>query len=469
MNRRPLAYFLSSVAILIPCFWHGRIQAGDLSSHLYNAWLAQLVESGRAPGLAVVPQTTNVLFDYLLKFLLDAFGANVAQHVAVPLAVLVFVWGAFAFICRVSEREPWHFLPVVAMLAYGWVFRMGLFNFYISLGLCFWAMALAWRGKARDFVVAGVLLAVSYVAHGLPVAWAVALLAYQWIAERLNARQRMMLLGAALAAILLMRVILQSAWKTIWFAQQFTAVLAMDQLWIYSGKYVVLAMGLLFCWALMLAGWMRSKGPATVASSVPFQICALTAAGILIIPDWIRIPGYNHALVFLAERMSLALGICLCALTGAATVRKVVRYGLPALALIFFAYSYADEGALNGLEDRMEELVSRLPAGQRVVTAVMDLQVATNPTTHMIDRVCLGRCYSYGNYEPSSAQFRVRVRGGSPLVVATDEDANALQNGTYVVKTADLPLYQVVADSNGKLGIRQLWAGQHSEITPWNW
>jgi hypothetical protein len=469
VNRRPLAYFVSSIAILIPCFWHDRIQAGDLGSHLYNAWLAQLVEAGRAPGLAIAPQTTNVLFDYLLKFLLDAFGANVAQHVAVPLAVLIFVWGAFAFIRRVSEREPWHLLPVVAMLAYGWVFRMGLFNFYISLGLCFWAMALAWRWKARDLSIAAVLLAVAYVAHGLPVAWAVALLAYRWIAERLNSRQRLMLLGAALAVIVLLRVVLQSIWKTIWFPQQFTAMLAMDQLWIYSGKYVLLAFGLLFCWALMLARWMRSKGPSTVASGVPFQICALTAAGILIIPDWIRIPGYNHALVFLAERMSLALGICLCALTGAAAVRKVVLYGVPALALVFFAYSYTDEGALNGLEERMEELVSRLPAGQRVVTAVMDLQVATNPTTHMIDRVCLGRCYSYGNYEPSSAQFRVRVNGTSPLVVATDEDANALQNGTYVVKAGDLPLFQVVADPNGKLGLRQMWAGQKSEITPWNW
>jgi len=149
VTRRPLAYLVSSIAILIPCFWHDRIQAGDLGSHLYNAWLAQLIQAGRAPGLKIVPQSTNVLFDYLLKVLLDAFGPDVAQHVAVPLAVLVLVWGAFAFIRRVSDQEPWHLLPIVAMLAYGWVFRMGLFNFYISLGLCFWAMAFAWRGKPR--------------------------------------------------------------------------------------------------------------------------------------------------------------------------------------------------------------------------------------------------------------------------------------------------------------------------------
>jgi hypothetical protein len=468
VNRRFLAYVLASAAILIPCFWQSRIQAGDLGSHIYNAWLARLIATGRAPGLAVVPQTTNVLFDHMLKALLDAFGADGAQHAAVSLAVLVLVWGAFAFICRVSGARPWHLLPIVVMLAYGWVFRMGLFNFYLALGLCFWALSLAWDGKPRQLAAAVPLLVLAYVAHGLPLAWALGLLAYHWLGGRLNPRQRMFLLCVALAAIVLARVVLQNIWKTKWFSQQFTAVAAIDQLWIYSGKYVLLAGGLLFCWALLLAAWMRSKGPFTVVSGVPFQICALTAAGVLIIPDWIRIPGYNHPLVFLAERMSLALGICICALVGAAAVRPYVRYTIPVIAAVFFAFSYNDEAALNSLEDQMEELVARLPPGQRVVSAVMELQVATNPTTHMIDRVCLGRCYSYGNYEPSSAQFRIRISGDTPLVVATDADANDLQRGTYVVKPRDLPLYQVMAAPNGKLWMRTLAAGQRTDITPWS-
>ncbi|HWC95982.1 MAG TPA: hypothetical protein VG456_04515 [Candidatus Sulfopaludibacter sp.] len=468
MRRRP-TYILLSLVILIPCFWHERIQAGDLGSHLYNAWLAQLVDAGRAPGLIAVSQHTNVLFDYLLKWLLNAFGANIAQHVAVPLAVLVFVWGAFAFVSRISQRQPWHLLPVIAMLAYGWVFRMGLFNFYISLGLCFWLMWLVWDEQPRHLAMAIPIAALAFIAHGLPVMWTLALLAYRWISARLNPRQRIGMLAAGLAAIVVARVVLQSMWKTLWFSTQFTALVAIDQLWTYDGKYVLAAVGLLVCWGLLLAGWIRAKGPLAVLSGIPFQICALTAVGIVVIPDWIRIPGYNHALVFLAERMSLALGVCICALTGAAAVRKPVRVALPVIALMFFAFSYKDEGALNELEGRMETLVARLPAGQRVVTGVMDLSVATNPTTHMIDRICLGRCYSYGNYEPSSGQFRIRVAGVSPLVVSRDADANGLQNGTYVVQARDLPLYEVVADPNGRLGIRELQAGQHSDITPWNW
>jgi len=31
------------VQLLVPCFWHQRIEAGDLASHVYNAWLANEV------------------------------------------------------------------------------------------------------------------------------------------------------------------------------------------------------------------------------------------------------------------------------------------------------------------------------------------------------------------------------------------------------------------------------------------
>jgi len=109
--HRALPRLLASLAIVLPCFWHARIQAGDLGSHVYNAWLAQLIAAGRAPGLVTVPQTTNVLFDWMLKLLLDAFGAGVEQRAAVSLAVLVFVWGAFAFFCRTAGRVAWHVLP----------------------------------------------------------------------------------------------------------------------------------------------------------------------------------------------------------------------------------------------------------------------------------------------------------------------------------------------------------------------
>ena len=97
-------YVPLSILVLLPVYWQPRVQAGDLSSHIYNAWLAQLIEAGRTDGLEIVRQTTNVLFDLMLGTLLRWFGAEIAQRLAVSIAVLVFVWGAFRFVHLRSEN-----------------------------------------------------------------------------------------------------------------------------------------------------------------------------------------------------------------------------------------------------------------------------------------------------------------------------------------------------------------------------
>src|SRR5262249_27017679 len=141
-------YLLISLGMIAPCFWLPRIQSGDLESHVYNAWLAQLIGRGEAPGLRIQPQWTNVLFDLELSALWP-LGPAAAEKVAVSLAVLLFVWGAFAFatVAEASRRKPWFLLPIITVLAYGWVFHAGFFNFYLSLGLSLWSLALAWRPR----------------------------------------------------------------------------------------------------------------------------------------------------------------------------------------------------------------------------------------------------------------------------------------------------------------------------------
>src|ERR1019366_2789758 len=210
------AYPAASLLLLVPCYWQSHLQLGDLSSHIYNAWLAQLIESGRAPGLAIVPQTTNVLFDLMLSGLFKILGAEAAQRISVSLAVLTFVWGAFAFVSVVAGRRVWGLMPVIAMLAYGWVLHMGLFNFYLSLGLCFWALALAWEWKPRRVAAALPVVIVAYVAHGLPVAWTVALVAYLWLARRMTPPKRAILMAASLAAVVAARAVVTGMMPYIW-------------------------------------------------------------------------------------------------------------------------------------------------------------------------------------------------------------------------------------------------------------
>src|SRR5258708_31051522 len=133
---------LLSVVLLIPCFWQRRIQAGDLSSHIYNSWLVQQIDLGQAPRLTMAPVTTNVLFDLILSGLFRSFGGEAAQRIAVSLVVLIFFFGPFALASATSKAPPWFLVPCLAMLTYGWVFHMGFFNFYLAAGLSLWALAL---------------------------------------------------------------------------------------------------------------------------------------------------------------------------------------------------------------------------------------------------------------------------------------------------------------------------------------
>jgi hypothetical protein len=467
LSLPPWAYPAASLLLLVPCYWQARLQLGDLSSHIYNAWLAQLIESGRAPGLAIVPQTTNVLFDLILSGLFKTVGAEAAQRMSVSLAVLTFVWGAFAFVSVVAGRRAWSLMPAIAMLAYGWVLHMGLLDFYLSLGLCFWALALAWEWKPRRVAAAIPVLIVAYAAHGLPVAWTVALLAYLWLARRMAPPKRTIPMAASLAAMVAARAVVTGMMPYIWLPQQIAMITGTDQLWVFDGKYLVPFLGLLLVLALLLVRLLRESGIRNVVSSLPFQIVVLSAAGVFIVPTRLQIPGYNHALVYIAERMSLAVGICLCALLAAAPMRAYHRYAMGVVALLFFGFLYRDEGALNAFEDRMTQLVWQLPPGQRVVSAIDDPTLRISALTHMIDRACLGRCYSYANYEPSTAQFRIRAVAENPMVVSTYGDSSRLQEGSYVVKQRDLPLYQVVLDQAGHMGIRILTAGAQSGITHW--
>src|SRR5262249_2845612 len=88
-----------SLLVLTPCLWQARMVAGDLSSHLYNAWLVPQVLAGKLPGLWIAPQHQNILVDVLLQHLLPVIGADAAARVALSLCVLVFFWGAFAMTC----------------------------------------------------------------------------------------------------------------------------------------------------------------------------------------------------------------------------------------------------------------------------------------------------------------------------------------------------------------------------------
>jgi hypothetical protein len=448
------AYLPLSILMLLPVYWQPRVQAGDLSSHIYNAWLAQLIEAGHTDGLQIVRQTTNVLFDLIVSGLFRLFGAGWAERISVSIAVLVFVWGAFRFVSVVAGRRAWHLLPCIGMFAYGWVFHMGFFNFYLSLGLCFWCLSLLWNWERRGIAWAVPLLVLAYTAHGLPVVWTAGLLAYQFLARRVAPRARMYLTTLWLFAMILLHVAISATMLSRWSLQQIKMSTGADQVRIFDGKYDIVLMGLLLVWILLFVGLVRKSGAQQVIGSIPFQLCVIAAAAVVILPTTVLIPGFQHKLVYIAERMSLGVGICVCALLGAAIPKAYERYALVILSVAFFGFLFRDERILNSLEDRIDAIVSQLPPGQRVISTVEDPTLHVFAVTHMIDRACVHRCYSYANYEPSTAQFRIRAVGPNRYVTANYEDSWRMQNGSYVVKESDLPMWQLVLETSGQLRLR---------------
>jgi hypothetical protein len=367
---------LASLVLLVPCFWQPRIQAGDLSSHIYNAWLAQLIERGQAAGLTLAPQSNNVLFDLMLSGLMRAFGASAAQRIAVSVAVLVFFWGAFAFVWSSSRRgprnPPWQLAPCLAMLAYGWVFHMGLFNFYMSLGLCFGAMALVRLKKRWTMAVAILLLGIAYVAHALPAAWSVGVLVYARLAQALAPRRRVALMIGTLAALALVGFVLGAFFPTRRGMHQLLAITGADQVWIYGRYYVALSLAVLAVWALCFESVLRMRGVARTLLDVRFQVCALCAAALVLLPGGVLLPGFRSALDYIAERMSLAGAVLFCAMVASVRLPKPLVGAMAVIALVFFGLSYADERALNRVETEMERAVAQLPPGQRVVSVLAD-------------------------------------------------------------------------------------------------
>jgi hypothetical protein len=452
-----------SAILVVPCFWQRRIEAGDLGSHIYNAWLAEQIERGAAPGLAIQTVTTNVLFDLILSGLYRAFGSEAAQHIAVAAATLLFFWGAFALIESWSGRSAWSLAPCLMMLSYGWVFHMGFFNFYLALGLSLWALALSERRARFAGPGAAVLLAIAYTAHALAPAWAIVVIAYRWLARKASFRSRLILLAAAIVAAAIFRWWLISRYRTVALHQVLEAS-AVDQVLVFGIKYCAISILLALLWSFLLLGVLHAKGAAGMIGDISFHLCVLMAFGIIVLPTQIELPQYNAALDFVTERMSLPQGVLVCVLLAAANPPSWLRAAFVPLALVYFSLVYVDTRAYGKVEASMEALTAGLAARDRVFTSLFDPLSRVQPFTHMLDRVCVARCLSYGNYEPFSQAFRIRLTGPSDVVVANAADYGGLRDGGYKVRPGDQPLYEItLCDPNRqKLCLKRL---QTAEVT----
>lgn len=459
-----------SAGLLIPCFWHRRIEAGDLGSHVYNAWLAQLIGRGQAPGLHLAGQWNNVLFDILLLKLGNLFGLAAAQKILVPLCVLIFFWGAFALLAAVSQRPPWLLLPCLAMLAYGWTFNLGFFNYYLSLGLGFFAIAIVWSGRGKELILAAMLAVIALIAHPQGFLWLVGCIGYVVLWRSLPGWWKLAVPGASLLAVVATRLYLMKHYEAfaVWDTFGPGVYNGSDQIALYSLRYDILSgVALLFGLACFVVEAIRRYwGLESWADlRLPLEVHWLLVFAIYVLPDVVRVPIYSGWVGSLALRLTTpaaVMGLCVLAAVRPRTWHTV---GFGVIAILFFAFLYQDTATLNRMETQIERLVVTLPRGERVTATIWAPPDSRVPfIVHMMDRACVQRCFSYQNYEPPSSQFRVRVdEDGSPLNTDDSDASQQMEAGEYIVQPADLPMAQIYqCDENDltQLCVRQLSAGE---------
>jgi len=469
VSKYLLGLILVSAVALIPCFWHPHIEAGDLASHSYNAWLASLVGQGKAAGLSIAPQTNNVLFDILLLRLGLILGFSAGEKIAVGAAVLVFLWGSFALASAAAKRPAWFLLPLLVMLSYGWTLQMGFFNFYLSLGLSCIGLAILWQARGLGYLYVVPVAALIWLAHPLGMAWFAGTALYIQAARFLKPSVQWILAPAALGAVFLVRLYLAAHYRVSWPNGHFYDLNGSDQLFL-GARYQFLSLCLILAVVgSVLLHLVESHG-ATIANyfPLPLQLFVVAFLGVSLLPDSIFVPRFGEPVSLICSRFTLAVGILgACAL---ANLRPKILVAVltGAIAFAYFSFLYRDTAKTYSMERQAQALVSQIPQDARVIATIFPFRNSRIFVHHVVDRACIEHCFVVDNYEPASGQFRLRASAGNRIAAADSEAANRMMLGAYVVTPEDLPLWQIFQCGPWEvdLCLRSLQPGSLQTFTP---
>lgn len=476
-----------TLCVLIPCYWQPHIEANDLPSHLYNAWLYLQVHATRPPGIIITHPATNFLADELLALTMSWFGPWWSEHLVVSLSVLLFFWGAFRLVATLTNKQPWALIPLLAMLSYGLIFRWGFLNFYLSTALSLWAgcFALSHRPMHRLWAFPLFLSAVS--AHAMPPLWMAAVVLYIYIFNALAPNWRIWIFVASVLATTVGRLALPHfvrCWfpgdevRTVRFC---LGIIGVGQVSPYGVEYslvVFLVLIFLLTFLPSLRGWKFRRFP----QDRILQLVLLSILVSVLSPSFVLLRTYPMPFMFLNERMSLFVALLGCVLVGRSNLHSLRAVTLALAGLLFFSFAYLDERAPNKVEERVSKSIAKIPPLQRVilfvnatywsglpydrvpsrvdqwvrdaiesmpkldrlVTMVSDVYGSGIPwQMHLIDRPCIGRCFDYANYEATTGQFRLRATGPNPYVLWNLGETSLVGAGKYVVQERDIPLYWI--------------------------
>ena len=460
-----LAFLLSSSALLLPCFWHRHIQACDLGSHLYTAWLTQVVSQGYVPGLHLERQYTNVLVDVILSRTFPYLGATGAERFTVALCVLIFFWSAFAFASAAARTAAWSVAPLLAMISYGAIFHWGFFNFYLSAGFSLLGLAIIVAGKQKEMLLLPVLFGLAALAHPLGAACLVALGIYFAGLRWLPAKYHLVLTSILVAIAFAIRTYVVRHFEVLPREANVYWLLGADQLVVFGRLYVWIGVLVFALCAVCILLALRRQ--AFLGLSPWLQFYLAVALIVCLSPGGLSSDATFGMMGYLPDRASLYSAVALAALVAVCSPRKWFVIGSAMIAIAFFFAIFRDTNSLDRREAKVAELVRRYH-GQRVIGMLPKISGWRIHENHALDRACIEVCYAYANYEPSTGQFRLKADPGNRIVDVDQDALDAMQDGSYVVRTRDLPLAEVYACGPGinDLCITELHAGQPNGDVP---
>jgi hypothetical protein len=354
------------------------------------------------------------------------------------------------------------------MLAYGYVFYMGFMNYYLSLGLACFGLAALWHGERRGILIAVVLAPLVLLAHPLGFLWLIAAGAYRLLWPRMKGWEEWLPPVAAIGIGLVVRSVLarHPEFQPDWPDPPFFQWNGVDQFWVFrpTTRYVMLAMIAFVAAATLLdlLPWQREKGNGKERRLFP-ESYAVAFCLTSLLPENLRPDESAGWIGLLVTRLTLIGAIFIFCWLGTLRPRKWHFLALAACAAVYFTFVYRDTRLANQLEENAEKVTRELPQRTRVLATIFEPPDYRMVTLHVVDRACVGHCFLYSNYEPATKQFRLRVMEGSPVVVASSDDSEDMQFGSYEVQDEDLPLkeiYQCDAADWTKVCIRDLKVGE---------
>jgi hypothetical protein len=327
-----------------------------------------------------------------------------------------------------------------------------------------------WRGRKIDFLAGCVAAFLSLVAHPMGFVVLAGVGVYLRLSDIFRGWLRWVLFVSAFFIVLGFHYYALHRPTDEWHTwKNFLLMNGTDQLVVFGTRYRQLAVAVLFFVILCLfSGALREwKTPDfRRALRAPLEVWLLLLVTGLIIPEGILLRFFPAPFVSMIFRLTSITGVLALCILGTVRPRAWHLAGLGACALVFFVWTYQDTGILNKMESQSEILVRDLPNGRRIISTIFRPPGWRLPiVNHTPDRACIEKCFAYDNYEPSTGQFRIRVRAGSPVVTDSLGDHLKMERGFYIVRQEDLPIDQIYqCDENDltKLCMRELSAGEEN-------